>query len=287
MAWLLCVTLAAGQTSYTGMVDKYPIEFVVYVYGDGVAIGAYGYTRLHNPIELQGKLDNNTLTLYEKDKAGKNTAQFTFPAYNSQSHVVTGVWTSLTNQKELKTTLNYDFEIPITNNEAMAEKGLIQTQSLKTQYFKLGVVKKAGEFEARVARVTIIDKKTNQPTQQIDVDCRLLGVSNISVGDYNFDGYEDFSVFETSYAGANTSSLYFLYGPETKMYFNSGYEGTSLSFDPKTKTITEDNQCCAGSIVTRQVYTVVNNKMVAKEKHCLKWSEKKQDYIERPWKECN
>jgi hypothetical protein len=89
-----------------------------------------------------------------------------------------------------------------------------------------------------------------------------------------------------SYAGPNTSSLYFLYNTKTKKFFNSGFDGSSLEFDAKEKRIYERNQCCAGTVHTSAVYKVVKNKMVLIEQHCFVWDEKKQDLVERKMKDC-
>ncbi len=96
----------------------------------------------------------------------------------------------------------------------------------------------------------------------------------------------DFSVFESSYAGPNTSRLYFLYDPKSKSYFESGFTGVSLEFDSKTKRIFERNQCCAGTSVTTAEFKVVKNKMVLIKEHCFKWDEKKQELVERKIKDC-
>lgn len=113
-----------------------------------------------------------------------------------------------------------------------------------------------------------------------------MGLENISIGDFNFDGILDFAVFETSYTGLNTSSLYFLYDPKSGKYIESGFTGVSLEFDNKAKRIYERNQCCAGSQVTTAEYKVVNNKMVLIKEHCYIWDETKQDMVERKLKEC-
>jgi hypothetical protein len=75
----------------------------------------------------------------------------------------------------------------------------------------------------------------------IEVNCQLWGLQNITTGDFNFDGFRDFSVFESSYAGVNTTRLYFLYHKATKSYIDSQFTGTSLEFNPKIKTIQERN----------------------------------------------
>lgn len=91
----------------------------------------------------------------------------------------------------------------------------------------------------------------------------------------------DFSIFESSYAGPNTSSLYFLYNQKTQKYFDSGFTGVSLEFDAKSKRITETNSCCAGSSVVISEYKLVKNKMILTKEKCLKWSEEKQELVER------
>jgi hypothetical protein len=104
--------------------------------------------------------------------------------------------------------------------------------------------------------------------------------------DFNFDGITDFSIFESSYAGPNTSSLYFLYNPKTKKYFESGFSGTSLQFDEKGKRIIETNQCCAGSSVTTAEYKVIKNKMILEKERCFKWNDKKQALVEQKVSKC-
>ena len=67
-----------SQTTYTGFIDKYPIELVTYIYGDGDAKAIYAYTNFEEPIAINGTLKKNKLNLFEKDKSGKNKATLTF-----------------------------------------------------------------------------------------------------------------------------------------------------------------------------------------------------------------
>ena len=104
-------------------------------------------------------------------------------------------------------------------------------------------------------------------------------IDNISVGDDNFDGIEDFSVFEISYAGANTSSIYILRNPNSEKYLKSNFSGTSLEFDNDSELIYEHNQCYAGRGYLNATYKVVENKMILIEKKCLENHEEKEDFI--------
>lgn len=195
----------------------------------------------------------------------------TFENYDSKSDELNGIWKDLNSGKELRVRLKKEFDI--NSNPEQAEREILQPSSLKNSYFKLIISK-----DSNVSGVRIIEKKTDKLIQKIDVQCQLWGLNNIDTGDYNFDGLEDFSVFESSYAGPNTSRIYFLYNPKTGKYFESSYNGTSLEFDSKNKRIYEHNQCCAGRSVERSEYKVVNNNMVLIKKTCLEYDDKTQDY---------
>ena len=134
--------------------------------------------------------------------------------------------------------------------------------------------------------VKVFEKKTDRLLQTIDVDTQQRGADGVSVGDFNFDGVKDFSLFESSYAGPNTSSLYYLYDPAKKQFFNSGWEGVSFEFDEKKKLVSSTNSCCAGTSVTTATYRVVKNKLVLVSQSCMQYDEKKGDLVKRPIKAC-
>ncbi|WP_264551182.1 XAC2610-related protein [Flavobacterium sp. N2038] len=280
LLFLLAATFLSAQISYTGFIDKYPIEFVSYVYSDGVGTAIYAYSNFDTPIVLSAKLTGKTMVFTEKDKTDKETAKLTFQNYNGKSNQLNGIWKDLNSGKELKITLSKEFDIDYGDNVEWTNREILQPESFKGKYFKLIISKEKGSFYAQVTGVKIIEKKTDKLIQKIDLECQLWGVNNISIDDYNFDGIPDFSVFESSYAGPNTSSLYFLYNPKTGKYFESSFNGTSLEFDSQSKRIYEHNQCCAGSRHMNAEYKVVNNKMVLIKKTCQELDEKTGDFVE-------
>ena len=267
-----------GQTNYTGFIDKYPIELVTDIFSDGYARAIYTYTNYDEPIEINGELKKGKLTLYEKDNNGIIKATLTFDNFDKKTNQLEGIWNETSSNRRLKISLTKNFEIDYGDNIEWAAREIIQPSSLKDMYFKLVISKEKGTFFATVTGVKIFQKKTDKLIQQIDLNCEHRGLNNISVDDYNFDGIEDFSVFEQSYAGPNTSRLYFLFNPKTGKYFKSTFEGTSLMFDQKTKRIYEHNQCCAGSAHMNAEYKVVNNKMILIKKTCLEYDEKIKDF---------
>lgn len=269
LLFLASIHLSA-QTTYTGFIDKYPIEFITDLNSEGSGNAIYAYTNYDTPIEISGTLKKGVLTFYEKDKTGNDTAKITFENFSPKSKKLEGKWTDLKTKKELNISLSKTFEVEYGDNIEWKNREILQSVSLKGKYFKLIVSKTRGDFDAKVTGVKILEKKTDKLLQQIDMDCQLLGLNNISTDDYNFDGIEDFSVFEGGTAGPDTTSLYFLYNPITGKYFESGFSGTSLEFDSKTKRISEHNQCCAGTSQMNAEYKVVNNKMVLIKKTCLK-----------------
>ena len=267
-----------GQTTYAGFIDKYPIEFVTDIYSDGDARAFYVYTKFDDPIRINGNLKNGLLKLTEKNGANKDIATLIFKDFNSKSNNIEGVWKDISSNKELKITLTKSFDIDFGDSIEWKNKELLQPTSLKDKYFKLIISKEKNRFYASVTGLKIFEKKTDKLIQQIDLECQLWGLDNISIDDYNFDGISDFSVFEQSYAGPNTSRLYFLDNPKTKKYFESSFTGTSLEFDQKAKRIYEHNQCCAGRSHMNAEYKVVNNKMVLIKQTCLEYDDKTEDY---------
>lgn len=286
LAFLYFCFNSFGQTTYTGFIDKYPIELSALIYSDSEVEAVYVYTNVDTPIQLNGKIVKGTLILTEMEASGKASARFSFPGFSENATNVSGIWTNLITKRQLTVKLTKSYSLTGPSPTVGKDQELIQTESLKDHYFKLVIEKNAGAYEPRVKAVKVLEKKTDRTVQIIKVDCQLWGLNNITIGDFNFDGKPDFSVFESSYAGANTSSLYYLYDSTSGRYIDSKYSGTSLEFDPKTKTITEYNQCCAGQQVTTAVYKVVNNKMVMTEQHCFIWDEKKQELVERTLKDC-
>lgn len=275
---------AFGQSNYSGFIDKYPIELFADIHSDGFAKAVYTYTNYDDPIEIAGKYNQSkgTLILFEKNSKEKKTASLTFEHFDPKKASLEGVWEDLTTKKQLKITLKKDFELDDGNEKVWQNREILQAVSIGNNYFKLIVSKIKNEFYPKVTGLKILEKKTDKLIQQItDLDCQFHSWGNMSIKDFNFDGILDFSIFETHYAGPNTSSLYFLYNSKTKKYFNSGFTGVSLEFDAKTKRIFSHNQCCGGREHSNATYKVVNNKMVLVEEHCFIWDEKKQDLIER------
>ncbi|MEO6547155.1 MAG: hypothetical protein ABIN94_04125 [Ferruginibacter sp.] len=283
---LLFVSFSFGQISYSGIIDKYPIELAIEIYPEGTSNGVYVYTNIDEPIDLNGKLTGAGLILYEKDRQKKNTGVFTFARFRKNDISIEGTWKNLLTGKQLKVILTKKFDIEGSFNGQYKDEELIVPSSLKNQYFKLLLTMGAGDASTRVTGIKIFEKKTDQLVQQLEMDCAFIGFNTLQLGDFNFDGFTDFSVFETSYAGPNTSSIYFLYNPQTKLFFESGFSGVSLQFDAKTKTIVEENQCCAGSKLTRVIYKVVKNKMVVKAQYCFTWNENKNMLVKQKWKNC-
>ena len=256
----------SAQVNYVGFIDKYPIELFKEISSGNRANAVYVYANIDEPITLNGDFENGKLIFFEKDIKGNKTATLTFQNYNADNDNIEGVWTNLKTKKELKITLTKNAE---------NSSGILQINSINDKYFR--VFNNARDTN----EIRIYQKKTDKLIQKFQVECRFSGANSIDVDDYNFDGLPDFSIFESSYAGPNTSSLYFLYNPKTKKYFESGFTGVSLEFDAKSKRITETNSCCAGSSVVISEYKLVKNNMVLTKEKCFKWSEEKQELVER------
>lgn len=271
---------AWGQASYSGKIGTLPIELALDNYSGGEADGVYIYTRFGTPIALRGALTRNVLTLTETDAHGKATARLIIPAFATDQQAIAGTWQNLATGQQLPLALTQQFALD-QNQDTTITRELLQASALKTCYFK--AVLSSSES---IRSVRLYEKKTGRLVQELKTDCVLQGLRNVSVGDFNFDGLEDFAVYEQGFAGPNTASLYFLYDPVAKRYIDSGFEGVSLQFDAKTKRVYETNSCCAGTSIQNSIYKIVRNRMVLVEQHCLKWNEKRQALVERKLSEC-
>ncbi len=266
---------------FSGFIDKYPIQLVTYSYSDGDTRAIYAYDKHDTPIIIDGREKNDSLVLFEKNGEGKVAATLEFQQYHPVNKEIKGRWISENKQSALEITLTRLHEFDSYDQSAFDNLELMQRVSTGKNYFKLLISKEAGE-DIQVAGVRIYEKKTDRLIQEIELECRFWGLDNISVGDYNFDGVDDFSVFESSYAGPNTSSIYILRDTNSEKYFVSEITGTSLEFD--SGLIYEHNQCCAGRSHMNAIYKLVENKMVLVEQKCLEYDDEKEDFIE---KECN
>jgi len=278
---LLLFSIAGkSQSSYSGYLGKFPITLVMYHYGNGVSLAYYAYNNYDSPITINGNLKKGELKLFEKDKHGNNSATLVFERFEEGNQEIKGKWVNSDSSKTYKITLEKDFDISYGDNLEWTSKELLQSESTKEHYFKTIITKEKGDFYARISGVKIYQKKTDRLIQTIELDCLLFGIDNVSIGDYNFDGIDDFSVFEASYAGPNTSSIYILRDPNSNKYLKSNFSGTSLEFDNDSKLIYEHNQSRGGASHMNAKYIVVNNEMVLVEKKCLEYDSEKEDFIE-------
>ncbi|WP_084113015.1 FG-GAP repeat protein [Mesonia phycicola] len=252
----------------------------MYHYGDGDSRAYYVYDKFDTPITINGRLEAGELKLFEKDDSEKVFATLIFKDFKESDKTIKGKWISIDKSKTYEISLNKDFDIDYGDNIEWESKELIQSKSTKEHYFKTIITKEKGQFYGRISGVKIFQKKSDKLIQTIELDCQLFGIDNISVGDYNFDGIDDFSVFEASYSGPNTSSIYILRDSNSDKYLKSNFSGTSLEFDNDSKLIYEHNQCCAGRSHMNATYKVANNEMILIEQKCLEFDEEKEDFIE-------
>jgi hypothetical protein len=266
---------------FSGYIDKYPIQLVTFSYSDGITRAIYSYDKHDTPMIINGKQKNDSLFLIEyNDKGG---AIFEFPMFKSTSKEIIGKWISQNKQTIYDIKLTKINQFDSYDSTSFDTLEFMQPYSINNHYFKLLITKKEGDV-IRVTGVRIYEKETDRLIQQLNMDCEFWGLENISVGDYNFDGIDDFSVFESSYAGPNTSRIYVLRNPKAEKYFISEISGISLEFDPGAKLIYEHNQSCAGHSHMNATYKLIDNKMVLIEQKCLEYDDEKEDFIE---KECN
>lgn len=276
---MLCSISAMAQTTYVGFIDKYPVTIaLIPTESDDVVEAICVYDKYDTPMIINGAKKGNKVTLYEKDAKGNINARLVFPLYKSSFKQITGEWINKDSTKRMAIHLTKDFDYANSPTPEYRRE-MIQSTSLKDHYLKLIVVKQKDFGTPMVAGVNVYEKKTDKLIQTLEFDAQLNGLNNTDVGDYNFDGQQDFSVFQEQFAGANTSSLYFLRDPAAIKWNDSKWEGTSFEFDAKTKTVSSSNSCCAGESIQKTTYKVTNNQLTTISSECFTWNEKKQAHV--------
>lgn len=264
---------------FSGFIGKAPVQMVTFSYSDGDTRAIYAYDKFDTPIVINGRQRNDSLELLERDERGEVTSVLRFPDFGAGDTELRGSWISQERQTQYEIRLTRMYEFSYYDSTDFERMELLQPASTKDHYFRLLITKSAGEA-MQVVGVRVYAKGSDRLIQELDLDCEFWGLDNVSVADYNFDGLEDFSVFEASYAGPNTSSIYILRDPLTEKYFISEISGTSLEFDPGSRLIYEHNQCCAGSRHMNATYRLVDNKMELIQQTCLVYDEETEEFVE-------
>lgn len=266
LALLLIFSAQESQAAeYKGTLGKYPVHFSLNLPKPYAAV--YFYDKHHQPISLHLDDVNSSGTniiLKEGLDYRKNiktpSAEITLQITRSDNSTLIGTW------KNLKT----NDTLPIVLKQYDEPNGALQSDSFNKNYIRMNCEEGGTE-----KRVSLYSKENNALLQQIVAEgqCRE---DDIEVGDYNFDGFEDFAVFGGSFAGANTSSNYYLFDSNDQQYhFSEELQDVSLSFDSKNKTITSTNQCCAGTSTLITHYQWQGKKLKITGKECYRFSEKK------------
>lgn len=277
---LVLSTIGKSQSSYSGKLGSQPITLVMLHYSDGISRAHYSYQKYDTPITIDGKLKDGKLTLLEKDSQGNTKATLLFENFEENDYTINGKWIGSDSMNTLDIALNKDFSIGHGDQAINQTVELLQSKSTKQHYFKTIVSKQNQDFYAKITGVKVYEKGSDKLLQTIDLDCELLGINNVSIGDFNFDGKVDFSVFESSYSGPNTSRIYLLKDSLSNQYILSDFSGTSLEFDYDLKRIYEHNQCCAGRNIMKATYKVVDNTMVLVEQYCQEYDDSTEDFIQ-------
>ncbi|MBK8807036.1 MAG: hypothetical protein IPO21_10465 [Bacteroidales bacterium] len=277
---ILCSFSGISQAIYTGKIQNSNIELQIQANESMNIMAVYIISTYNNPILLSGSLKNDSLILFTRNTDFSiDDTIFIFSDYKNNYDNISGNYMNAATKEAFPVNFR---KIGDIDSYPVKDKvfEILQATSSRDHYFKI----RFSHNDSIIPAINIYDKKTNALIQTIEAEFLYREFYNVSVGDYNFDGIEDFSVFESFYAGANTSSIYYLRNKKKNQYSESGFTGTSLEFNAVSKTITEHNQCCAGRYVTITNYILENGKMVLINKSCMEFDEELNDFKEGP---CN
>ena len=119
---LLFSKAGKSQSSYSGLLGKYPITLVLYHYSDRVSLAYYTYDKYDSPITINGSLKKGTLELFEKNKDGNNSAILIFEGFEEGNQEIKGKWINSDSSKTYQITLKKDFDIDYGVNLEWANK---------------------------------------------------------------------------------------------------------------------------------------------------------------------
>jgi hypothetical protein len=273
LALLALAAPAHADIVYSGTLGRQPIHLVLEDYSDGVVSAMYVYDRHDTPIALYGRAKDGVVVLHEKD-GERDVATLRFEGFAREHPTLAGTWSPVEGGKSLPISLRRDFDLERYSpmfDDAPVE--ILQGASTPEHYFKVSFLPDDRDRRPYAAAVSVYRKRTDQWLQTFEVEAQPRGFQGVEVGDFNFDGVPDFSLFQHSHAGPNTSTLYFLKKPATGMYVLSDISGISLEFDAKAKRVHERNQSRAGASVMNATYRVVDDKLVLESRECLEMTE--------------
>lgn len=233
--------------------------------------GVYIYNKYKVPIPLEIEKDKEKLILKSNDEI------FYFENYDKKKDKIRGKWKK--GDKELlvnlEKRLDTDFSLGI---DKIIEIPMFR--STKNEYFWVKISKDEKNRWSRtfVDEILIYDKKTKKILQKIDTKDEefntFIGIKSLDIGDYNFDGVIDFSMFGSFFTGPNTISNYFLKNKKNGKYeLAESYSYTSLSFDEKEKKVYSESSSGAGQYRDTVTFIVEGNILIPIEKSSLEISD--------------
>lgn len=287
--FVLITILTTGsycQMVYIGKIGKAAVELVLvepYYSNDTTVSGVYLYKKYNQPIALTGTLKGKKISLFEIDQKQRKTGQFIFDMYDKSKHHISGTW------KNLETNASFPFELTLKEDveidAADSAVEVLQYESIANYFFKLlvsiGTENSIINGDLIVSGIKVIDKKNGKVKQVIRTDCRYfkhLALNNLEVDDYNFDEKPDISIQMDVGANANGLRLYIIWDFQRNCFYDTGFKGTNLIFDYSTKTVREPVSDPGEDLYQITNYSVVKNKLILRNKHCLKYNLKTNDY---------
>jgi hypothetical protein len=252
---------------YTGFIGNSATELTIHSYSDGHTQGVYAFKKNDNSIELKGNISGDKLVLYDSDTSENRREQLIIPSVDLNKKSVKGVWKNLNTGKELIISLTKTSQFDLFDETNFSHLEFMQVKSTENYYFRLILSKKKTE-DVKVIGVKVYEKVSDILINIFSIESEFIGLNNVSIDDFNFDGKLDFSVFEASYFGRNTTSIYFL-KTKSNNYFKSDFSGVSLQFDSKKGLITEHNN--SNGSFQNKIFRVKNNRMIFIREECFNY----------------
>lgn len=230
-----------AQTSYIGTVAGEEIRFSTDAHEFSTEVTAvYSMGPEIVPFWMTGSLEEKSLNLAEY-MDGELISSIVIEDFDNQESQLQGKMTFMGSGESFDLVLNRDFSLE--GDGSWEDKRLEQMERTEYFYFAVILSKPADSYYARIKSVQIFDYQDALIQEFVGLDASgIRGFHSVEIADYNFDGVSDFSVFGEQYAGANTSSYYFLRNDSGEFIYNDELSQlTSADFDVERSTVIERN----------------------------------------------
>lgn len=236
--------------NFKGKIGENKIEmFLNFDWSNYKVHGIYKYEKFNNIISIDGKIGEPIEIIEYQNNLP--FAKLTFSHFNDMNNPIVGIWKKLNDNKEIPIEIKNTEDILCANKACFYEKAeILQKKSTKYEFFKLEIQKNEDNNNPIVTSINVYSKKTGKLIKKIPCICPYKETNSIEIGDFNFDGIEDFSIYKSS--NKYIRKYYFI--KSKNKFLKVNFYSDNLIFDKNKKVIKRIDTLKNGKIKISKYY---------------------------------